>query len=229
MKPYVYRLNHSSGKFYIGYRWKNKVPASDDLGKIYFSSSKDRLVKEHFNEFEQVVLGEFEDRLAAFNEEQRLINLFWGNPNLINKAHQQSSKFKCEGHTEQTRMKMSSSKKGKPPNNKGKKMSEASRAKISAASKCQVHSQERRDKMSALRVGNTFGVGNKSRTGMKNTEASNEKRSLSLAGRVGWKPTEEQKRHTSEMAKARPRVTCLACRKELTTSNFARHLASHVD
>lgn len=227
MKPYVYRLNHPSGKFYIGYRWKNKLAASDDLGKIYFSSSKDPLIREHFDEFEQVIIAEFDDRDTAFAEEQRLIELFWGDPNLINKSHQQSGKFRCDGHTEQTRSKMSAAKKGKPPNNKGKKMSDANLAKLSERAKAQVHTLERRAKMSALRLGNTFGLGNKSRTGQKRSEAERLKTSITLKGREGWKPTVEQKNHLSEIAKARPRFTCLTCKRTLVASYFTRHLLSH--
>lgn len=101
--------------------------------------------------------------------------------------------------------------------------------RMSEASKQQKHTSERRAKVSAHHQGNQYGLGNKSRTGQKRSVEERLKTSLALKGRDGWKPTEEQKRHTSEMAKARPRVTCLACRKELTTNNFARHLASHVD
>lgn len=122
---------------------------------------------------------------------------------------------------------MSAAKKGKPPNNKGKKMSDANLAKLSERAKAQVHTPERRAKMSALRLGNTFGLGNKSRTGQKRSEAERLKISITLKGREGWKPTVEQKNHLSEIAKARPRFTCLACKRTLVTSYFTRHMLSH--
>ena len=71
--PYVYRLDHPiTGEFYIGYRSANKVPASEDLGIRYFTSSK--TVKPRFHEFRFCIIAEFFDadvraahrQLAAF-------------------------------------------------------------------------------------------------------------------------------------------------------------------
>jgi hypothetical protein len=39
--PYVYRCTEKdTGKFYIGYRYKNRLPASEDFGKHYFTSNE---------------------------------------------------------------------------------------------------------------------------------------------------------------------------------------------
>lgn len=71
--PYVYKCTEKfTGKFYIGYRFKNKVPAKDDLGKHYFTSND--YVRKNFNNFECEIIQEFPDRKSAFLFETRLIN-----------------------------------------------------------------------------------------------------------------------------------------------------------
>jgi hypothetical protein len=122
---------------------------------------------------------------------------------------------------------MSLSKKGKPANNKGKKMSANWIALLSERSKNQVHTPERRAHMSALRIGNTFGIGNKSRTGMKNSEETKLKISIALKGRKGWKQSEKQKEHLAEAAKKRPRFSCVECKRELQVNALSKHLALH--
>lgn len=105
----------------------------------------------------------------------------------------------------------------------GYKPTEATRKKMSAVSKLQVHSPERRAHMSALRIGNQFGVGNKSRKGQKNTVESNIKRSLTMTGQKRKPLTPEQKLKASEAAKARPRYSCVSCRRLLTINALSRH------
>jgi hypothetical protein len=71
--PYVYRCTEkNTGKFYIGYRFKNTVPASEDLGKYYFTSNE--YVKKNFDKFECEIIAEFQDRKSAFAFETQLIN-----------------------------------------------------------------------------------------------------------------------------------------------------------
>lgn len=70
--PYVYRCTErETGRFYIGYRYKNFVSAKDDLGKHYFTSND--YVKQNFEKFDYEVIAEFEDRKSAFAFETRLI------------------------------------------------------------------------------------------------------------------------------------------------------------
>ena len=71
--PYVYRCTEkNTGKFYIGYRFKNTVPANEDLGKHYFTSND--YVKKNFNNFDCEIIAEFPDRKSAFAFETKLIN-----------------------------------------------------------------------------------------------------------------------------------------------------------
>ena len=70
--PYVYRCTEkSTGKFYIGYRYKNTVPAEDDFGTHYFTSNE--YVKSNFSNFIWEIVAEFFDRKSAFAFETELI------------------------------------------------------------------------------------------------------------------------------------------------------------
>jgi hypothetical protein len=71
--PYVYRCTErSTGKFYIGYRFKNTLPASEDFGKHYFTSND--YVKKNFDNFDYEIIAEFPNRKSAFAFETKLIN-----------------------------------------------------------------------------------------------------------------------------------------------------------
>lgn len=73
IKPYVYKGTHKeTGRFYIGYRERNKVPPIEDLGIKYFTSSK--TVKPIFNEFIWEIIEEFDDPIEAYDYEQKLIS-----------------------------------------------------------------------------------------------------------------------------------------------------------
>ncbi len=70
--PYVYRCTEKeTGRFYIGYRFKNRVPAKEDLGVHYFTSNE--YVKNNFDKFDFEILKEFPDRRSAFQYETQLI------------------------------------------------------------------------------------------------------------------------------------------------------------
>ena len=72
-QPYVYKCTErDTGKFYIGYRFKNTVPANEDLGKYYFTSNE--YVKNNFDKFDYEIIAEFPDRKSAFAYETKLIN-----------------------------------------------------------------------------------------------------------------------------------------------------------
>lgn len=84
-KPYVYKCTHKSdGTYYFGYRSANKLPADQDLGFKYFTSSD--VVAPRFSEFDFEIVGEFADQNEAHSAEQRLIREHWDNPLLLNKA-----------------------------------------------------------------------------------------------------------------------------------------------
>jgi len=111
--PYVYKLVHKeTGEFYIGFRCANKVPANEDLGIKYFTSSK--LVKKTFENFECFVLGEFEDKDAAYTFEQNLIKECFSNPLILNKHWQDTKTYSMLGFKRPDLGKLNSEIKRKP-------------------------------------------------------------------------------------------------------------------
>lgn len=83
-KPYVYRCEHkTTGRFYIGYRKANILPAIEDFGIHYFTSCPE--ISNNFRDYSYEILSEYDSNLMAFEVEQRLIYEFRHNDLLINK------------------------------------------------------------------------------------------------------------------------------------------------
>lgn len=133
--PYVYLCTHrETGEYYIGYRFKNKTPSSEDIGKIYKTSSK--LVSPRIDEFDCTVIAEFFTKEDAYDFEQELISESWGSPLLLNKSvHSKSSERfistpGCYKPSELTLQKLSKSRTGsKRPQDTKDKMSASSWSK----------------------------------------------------------------------------------------------------
>lgn len=84
--PYVYLCTHKeTGQFYIGSRLANKVPAQEDLGLVYKTSSK--RVKPIFHEFSYFVYAEFFNPEDAWEFEQRLIEENISNTLILNLSY----------------------------------------------------------------------------------------------------------------------------------------------
>lgn len=80
--PYVYMcVESATGFIYIGYRFANVMPSTEDLGKHYFTSNN--YVKENFEKFEITILAEFFDKVSARNFESEKIKELHGD-SLIN-------------------------------------------------------------------------------------------------------------------------------------------------
>lgn len=173
-KPYVYKLtNKDTGQFYIGYRFANKLPASQDFGIEYRSSSK-AIIKEQFNQYNQEIIVEFysEDReeasISAYWYEQGLIKQYFKDPLCLNENYQdkETSKgiFRRTGLiTEAHRTNMSTAQRNKKPASniarkrmsefqKGRLKTEEHRAKISEANRGKIPSQKTIDKMKATKA-----------------------------------------------------------------------------
>lgn len=104
----MYKLTHRiTGQFYFGYRCKNKVPASQDLGIRYFTSGK--ITKEHFREFDYEIVAEFADADEAYDVEQRLIYQHKNNPLILNKQYRidGGKRWTCRSYNQESRSKMS--------------------------------------------------------------------------------------------------------------------------
>lgn len=69
---YVYKcVERDTGRFYIGYRWKNYLPAEQDLGSKYYTSNK--YVKSNWDKFDSYIIAEFFDKKDAYKFESELI------------------------------------------------------------------------------------------------------------------------------------------------------------
>lgn len=90
MKPYTYIVIHrQSGYFYYGVRLANKLPAVEDLGKVYFTSSrtvKTIISAEGPDAFDWVVRKEFDTQNDAVLWEYKVIRRMLLNPKILNKA-----------------------------------------------------------------------------------------------------------------------------------------------
>ena len=61
----------NSPYFYIGYRYANYEPSTDDFGKKYFTSNE--YVRENFDNFEHTIIAEFYNKEDAYAFESQLI------------------------------------------------------------------------------------------------------------------------------------------------------------
>jgi len=161
--PYVYRIDHPSGEFYIGYRGTNKVPAEADFGIRYKTSTK--LLSYPFEEYTRTILAEFylpTGATDAYDFEQALVYEHWGDPGLVNKRchHNGKTRFSRSGMklSDETKQKMAEAKRGKAHSvetkqkiskaERGKIVSDETRAKMSMAKRGRKFSDESRQKMS---------------------------------------------------------------------------------
>lgn len=89
--PYVYLLTHiTTEQFYIGCRWANKKPSSEDI--FSYKSSSKTIKKLGFENFSCTIIAEFpigsrqERTSAAYQFEQNMIREMWGSPLSLNKS-----------------------------------------------------------------------------------------------------------------------------------------------
>jgi hypothetical protein len=140
---------------YIGVRTYNG-PLNEDsyMGSSTHKDMKDGL-KNRPDDFVKFILRIFDTRDEANQHEIDLHEEYdvAANPRFYNKVKSTSTGFDTTGikHTEEACKKISASRKGKPPWNKDKKLSQETRKKMSAAKKDKKHTQEARDKMSAAK------------------------------------------------------------------------------
>lgn len=145
-QPYFYIIGWTEhDTWYQGIQYGQKAHPSN-LWNTYFTSS--RYVAEFRQEhgepdvIETLPLGSAEEAIAEEIRYQRECDVL-NDPRWLNKNINGGIVFDTE-----VRKRMSASKKGKPPNNKGKPHSQEARAKISAAQKGNPRSNEIRAKIS---------------------------------------------------------------------------------
>ena len=185
VKPYVYRGTHKvTGEYYIGYRELNvKFGRTSDIDLPKYKTSS-RKVKCQFDEYEWIILAEFEDGNDAYDFEQQLISQNWGDPLMINANCRINStnRFKRKRgftHSAETKAKISLSHTGKvrPP------LSQEHKDKVSNSLKGHVHSDETKAKIGAKSKGRYVSPETKAKhSAYKATPESREKRSKRMAG-----------------------------------------------
>ena len=194
--PYVYRLdNPTTGEIYIGYREANKLPSHLDLPEYRTSSE---YVEPRFDEFNWTIVAEFFLGNDAYDHEQFSIFEEWENPLLMNgNCFYGKKRWKTGICSEETKLKMSNTRKGVPK-------SEETKSRMSAASKGVPKPPEQSARMSALHKGKTISV---------------EQRAKNSAAHKGSKRSNETKAKMSEAHKHR-----LPCTDESKLKMSAAHL-----
>jgi len=223
-KPYVYKGEHKvSKKFYIGYRERNTDCGIVDLIKYRTSSKK---VNPVFDEFEWIIVAEFDNGNDAYDYEQKLIYEQWNNPLLLNKnCHYGQKRFKStKGRvlSNQTKQKISNAHTGK----KRKQFTKDTLKKMSLAQAGRSLSDETKDKIRKARLGTKQSSDTIAKRVAKNT---GKKRSIDTCKKIGdihrgKIVSNETKTLQSQKAKERAAIKykCPYCQKEVSASNFVR-------
>lgn len=195
--PYVYQLTHKeTGQFYIGVRYANKTPSTDDLGYDYFTSSK--YVKDlGFDNFNITIIAEFFEKFHALDFEQFLIKENWNNTLILNKNANGKLFSNNTSISEKTKQKISNTAiaNGKL---KGRIVSLEARKKISEFQKTRIHkpvSEETKQKISKANTGKTKTIEAKQRMSKAKSGiifSEDHKQKISKAG-LGRKASEETK------------------------------------
>lgn len=211
--PYVYQCTHlGTGKFYIGYREVNTTPSYIDLPN-YKTSSKE--IKETFDNYEWKIIAEFISGNDAYDFEQNLIAENWNNPLLLNKQYRLTTgekRFKARKgipKTEQHKIKLSLSKKGKP----GRIQTAEEKEKRSVNQLARggygpkTHSEETKLKMSLIATGKS-----KPWNSVPKSEEFKKAQSLRQTGKI-----------RGPNKKVLERIVCLHCNKTVASNNYPQH------
>ena len=76
--PYVYMCKEKNGpNFYIGYRFANYVPSTEDFGTHYFTSNE--YVRNNFDQFDYYIVAEFYKASKNLDVKRRDILTKWYN------------------------------------------------------------------------------------------------------------------------------------------------------
>jgi len=190
---YVYYSYEEYGMGYIGSRTCRCLPEEDVK---YFGSFKDK----SFEPTQKIILkSDYVTREEAYIDEIILQQYYkvTENPHFANRAYQTSTGF---------------SRKGTIPHNKGKRMSEEQRKKLSAACKGRKQSEEAKEKISKKFKGKVLSEEHKRKIGESNRGKSRQtkeglerlkKIQQERKGKPGKKHSEETKRKISEATKGR--------------------------
>ena len=190
--PYVYVCTHKiTNQIYIGARCANHVPAHQDLGTYYFTSSKN--VKPIFNEFDWEIIFEG-TREEVFQLESDLIRQHWRQPYLLNK-NCGGEKFNCTHHSNETKQKMSESKKGE---------------------KCYLYNKKKENHPK-------YNKNSSNETKQKMSE-SKKGENNPLFGKIPWnKGKSKSEEHKQKLKKPKVKIICPHCGKEGGSNALKRY------
>jgi len=159
IEAYVYRVtNNVTGQFYYGYRYKNQklgIHPENDLWVNYFTSSnriKNDIKKYGKDSFVTNIIYRNLDSVKCWQQEQIEIQKEWKNPLLLNGKYHNPDNPEIEIFrrvnllSQATRQKMSEASRGKPK-------TENHRKKIALANTGNIGSAQKRAKISAARKG----------------------------------------------------------------------------
>lgn len=150
---YIYKLVEiNTGQFYIGYRTIKGNDPYEDLGKMYFSSSK-IIRKIGFNNFYFGIIETHDDHDTCYWREQYLIKENFKNPLILNRSYFEPNGKKVFSFygvkmSDEQKRKISNSKIGKKINKSGPPSLET-RLKISESKRGKPHVYRDPDKMKA--------------------------------------------------------------------------------
>lgn len=107
--PYIYKLTFkTTGEYYYGSRWANKLPAIEDIVK--YQSSSETIELKGFENFDYEILQENDTGEQVWYIEQLLITNSIGDKLCLNKHYfdvfKSDKKFILVGHTEKTKQSM---------------------------------------------------------------------------------------------------------------------------
>jgi hypothetical protein len=211
--PYVYQCTHlETGKFYIGYREVNTKSSYIDLPN-YRTSSKE--VKENFDNYEWKIIAEFISGDDAYDFEQNLIAENWNNPLLLNKQYRLPTgekRFKARkgiSKTEQHKIKIGLSKKGKP--GRVQTVEEKEKRSIDQLARGgygpKQHTEETRLKMSLAHTGKL-----KPWNSVPKSEEFKKAQSIRQTGKI-----------RGPNKKVLERIVCPHCNKTVASNNYPQH------
>ena len=214
-QPYTYLIKFKpTGQVYYGasYANKSKIANPSQLWTSYFTSSKivkQLIVKYGIESFEFKVRQIFESAEQAIRWEHKVLLKFdaKNNTNWLNENNG-DKKFKNNGHSEETRKKISIANKGQISNRKGKPLSEEHKRKIADSNRGKSKSIEHREKCRENRLGKSHSGATKKlmseqRKGRIISEETQRKISAANAGRKLPERSIETRKKLSEAATGR--------------------------
>ena len=219
-KPYTYHIKCPNGKQYYGYRYSNKVSPSEDLWKVYFTSSK--LIKElreqvcDDSQFVATVDKVFETAADARAYEEKYLtenNCVESDDwlNRVNYGHKWHYRPETEEELRVVSERMKKYYEENPHPWTGKNHSEETKKKICAIRTGTKATEEAKRNMSAAQSGSGNGM-----YGRKHSEETKEKIREKAKGRKGLKGKDNPMYGKTAWNKGKPEIYTEEVRRKMS-------------